>query len=166
MSLYQNSNDDLSLLISAASGYTVTSSQYTVLGIRPTTSADLPASGGKNTKIAIQMLAGAPLRGQISLFYDRLDLGALSNFQPYLLSANPNGVDVTVVLQTICNQYGITLTMADIADATTSNNAQGNPQVTLTALASSLGYIGTFVCTFAPLPNISTAFYSKILAGF
>jgi hypothetical protein len=53
MGLYQNSNDDLSALISSQLGQTVTSSQYSVLGIRATTSADEPASNGANTKVAI-----------------------------------------------------------------------------------------------------------------
>ena len=166
MGIWQNSNDDLSALISSASGVTVTSSQYTILSMKPTTSADLPASGGKNTKVRISMNSGAPLRGQMTLYYDRLDLGALANFQPYLLAANPNGMDVSTVLQTFFNQYGFLLTMNDIADAVTSNDANGNPQVTLTALPTSLGYTGTFVCKFAPLPNISNAFFSNVLGGF
>jgi hypothetical protein len=165
VSLYQNSNDDLSALISAAAGLTVTSSQYTVLGLRPTTSADLPTSGGKNTKVAIQMNVGAPMSGQMSLYYDRLDLGALANFQPYLITGAP-GTDVSVLLAVFRNQYGFTLTMADIADATAFTADDGNTHCVLTALATSLGYLNSFECVFAPLPNISTAFFSNVLTGF
>jgi hypothetical protein len=72
MGLYQNSNDDLSALISSQLGQTVTSSQYSVLGIRATTSADEPASNGANTKVAIQMGSTANLQGEAAVFFNRL----------------------------------------------------------------------------------------------
>lgn len=166
MSLYQNSSDDLAALISAASGVTVTSAQFTVQAMKPTTSAEQAGvAAGKNTKISVLMAAGAPLRGQMTLYYDRLDLGALANFSPYLLSAPPSN-DVSLVLVTFRNQYGFTLTMNDIADAQTFTASDGTTHVVLTTLATSLGYTGTFECVFAPLPNILNAFYSNVLGGF
>lgn len=166
MGLYQNSNDDLSAMISTAIGQTVTSSQYTVLALRPTTSADEPASGGCNTKIAIQMGSTANLQGIVSLFYNRLDLGSLSTLTPYPLSVAV-GADISTVLTILFNMYGILFTMADLADAQTVESEDGSSvQLTLTALSTSLGWTGTFVVNFAPLPNISTAFYSSILPGF
>ena len=165
MSLYQNSSDDLAALISAA-GVTVTSSQFTVVALKPTTTAEQAGvANGKNTKVHVSMNAGAPLRGEMTLYYDRLDLGAWANFSPVLLVAAPNN-DVSTVLNTIRDQYGFTLTMNDIADVSTTVGGDGNTHVTLTALASSLGYIGSFDCVFAPLPNISNLFYSSTLSGF
>lgn len=166
MSLYQNSSDDLALMISAASGVTVTSSQFTIAALKPTTTAEQAGvAGGKNTKVSVLMNTGAPLRGQLTLYYDRLDLGAWANFSPVLISAPPSN-DVSVVLNTIRDQYGFTLTMNDIADAQTFTASDGNTHVVLTALSTSLGYTGSFECILAPLPNISTLFYSKILSGF
>ena len=166
MGLYQNSNDDLSALISSQLGQTVTSSQYSVLGIRATTSADEPASNGANTKVAIQMGSTANLQGEAAVFFNRLNLSQLSQYSPYALSAQV-GADISTLLTTIFNMYGILFTMADLEDATSVQAEDGvHVQVTLTAQANSLGYTGTFTVTFAPLPNISTAFYSSILPGF
>lgn len=166
MSLYQNSSDDLAALISALSGVTVTSAQFTIAAIKATTTAEKAGvANGKNTKVRVVMNSGAPLRGQMTLYYDRLDLGALANFQPYLITAAPNN-DVSLVLTTFRDQYGFTLTMSDIADSTTFIAGDGSTHVVLTALASSLGYTGTFECAFAPLPNFSNAFYSNVLSGF
>lgn len=164
MSLYQNSNDDLSSMISAAAGVTVNTGDYTVLAIRATTTAE-QTQYGKNTKIAIQMNASSTLRGQMNLYYDRLDLGALANFTPYKLPVS-EGVDVSTILTTIRDMYGILFTMNDLVDTQTVDNGSGTAQVTLTALSSSLGYTGSVTISFTTLPNISTAFYSNQLAGF
>lgn len=166
MSLYQNSNDDFSSLISTATGTTVASSDYTVLGIRTTTSAE-QTQYSKNTKVAIQMNASGTLRGQMSLYYDRLDLGALANFTPYKLPANA-GTDLSALLTTIRDMYGILFTMSDLADAQTVDDGSGtgSTQITLTALSSSLGYTGSVTIGFTAQPNISTAFYSNQLSGF
>lgn len=166
MSLYQNSSDDLALMITAASGVTVTSSQFTIQAVKPTTTAEQAGvANGKNTKVSVLMNSGAPLRGSMTLYYDRLDLGAWANFSPVLIVAPPN-VDVSTVLNLIRDQYGFTLTMNDIADTSTFVSGDGSAHVTLTALSTSLGYTGTFECAFAPLPNFSTAFYSNVLTGF
>jgi hypothetical protein len=167
MALYLNSSDDLAAMISAASGVTVTSSMFTIAAMKPTTTAEQAGvANGKNTKVHVVMNSGATLRGEMTLYYDRLNLSQLSNFNPYLLSANPNGIDITALLATFFNQYGFTLTMNDLADAVSSQDANGNTQITLTALSTSLGFTGTFNCKFAPLPPISGIFYSNILAGF
>lgn len=169
MSLYQNSGDDLSSLISAAAGGTVATADYTILAIRATTSAEKSgAANGKNTKIAIQMNASSTYRGQISLYYDRLDLGALSNFTPFKLSMQP-GVDITQTLTTIRDMYGILFTMNDLQSGVQTvddGSGTGASQITLTALSTSPGYTGTVVIHFAPLPDISTAFFSNQLPGF
>jgi uncharacterized protein (UPF0264 family) len=166
VSLYQNSNDDLSAMISAAAGVTVATADYTILGIRATTTAE-QTQYGKNTKIAIQMNASSTLRGQMSLYYDRLNLASLANFTPYLLSSDVN-VDISQLLTTIRDMYGILFTMADLADAQTQDDGTGTGGTTLvlTALAGSYGYTGTVTIHFAPLPNIGTAFYSPQLSGF
>lgn len=166
MSLYQNSNDDLSAMISAAAGVTVTSSQYTIQAVAPTTASEQSGvAGGKNTKVSVLMNSGAPLSGSMTLYYDRLDLGALSNFQPYRLPGSPD-VDVSTLLTQFCNMFGFTLTMNDIADATSYTASDGTIQVVLTALSTSLGFTGTFTAVFSGLPNISTAFMGTTMPGF
>lgn len=164
MSLYQNSNDDLSSLISAAAGVSVTSSDYTVLGLRTTTTAE-QTQYGKNTKVAIQMNPSSSLRGQMNLYFDRLDLGALANFTPYKLPADI-GVDVSQLLTIIRNMYGILFTMNDLQDVQSVDDGTGKAQVTLTALSTSYGYTGTVTIGFASMTPISSAFYSNQLAGF
>jgi hypothetical protein len=164
VSLYQNSNDDLSAMLSVAAGTTVATADYTILGIRTTTTAE-QTQYGKNTKVAIQMNASSTLRGQMSLYYDRLDLGALANFTPYKLPAD-QGVDVSTLLTTIRDMYGILFTMNDLADAQSVDDGSGGTKITLTALSTSPGYTGTVTIYFAALPNIGTAFYSNQLSGF
>lgn len=166
MSLYQTSNDDLSAMISAVVGTTVNSADYTVLGIRATTSADLPASGGKNTKIAIKMNSSSQYQGQINLYYDRLDLGALANFQPYPVSV-PSGSKVSTILPQLLNQFGINWTMSDLADANVNfSSDQSSSTVVLTALSGSLGWTGSVTVTMGGLPNVTQAFFNTSLAGF
>ena len=153
-------------MIAAAAGVAVATADYTVLGLRATTTAE-QTQYGKNTKVAIQMNASSTLRGQMNLYYDRLDLGALANFTPWKLPADQN-VDVSVLLTTIRDMYGILFTMNDLADSQTVDDGSGtgSTKITLTALSSSLGYTGTVTIGFAPLPNISTAFFSNQLSGF
>lgn len=167
MSLYQNSNDDLSAMISAAAGGTVATADYTILGVRPTTTAE-QTQYGKNTKVAISMNPSSTYRGQMSLYYDRLDLAALSEFSPYKLVATA-GQTVAQVLPLIRDMYGITLTMSDLqsgAQVVDDGTGTGGTQITLTALSTSPGYTGSVTIQFAPPPNISTAFFSNLLPGF
>lgn len=166
MSLYQNPNDDLSAMISAALGVTVTSAQYSVLGIRPTTSADLPVSGGKNTKIAIQMLTGAAYRGQVNLYYDRLDLSQLANFSPVLLPAAV-GAAASTLLTTLVNMYGFTFTAADLVNNVVGVAPDGvHLQLLLQATPGSLGFINSCEVLFTGVLPLSVAFYSTTLLGF
>jgi hypothetical protein len=167
MSLYQGSNDDLSLLISAAVGGTVASADYTVLALRPTTSADLPASGGKNTKIAIQMNPSSQYQGQINLFYDRLDLSQLTQFSP-IVSLASAGTPIASMLNQLRDTFGINFTAAELANTSTVDDGTGTGacNLTITALSTSLGWINSVTVKFAPLPNISTAFLGNVLTGF
>jgi len=164
VSLYQNSNDDLSAMLTVAAGTTINTADYTVIGLRAATTAE-QTQYGKNTKAAIQMNGSAALRGQMNVYYDRLDLGALTNFTPYKLPADI-GVDISQLLTTIRDMYGLLFTMADLADAQTVDDGSGAAQLTLTALSGSPGYTGSVVIHFAPLPNIGTAFFSPQLTGF
>lgn len=169
MSLYQASQDDLSLMLSVAAGTSITSANYTVLGVRATTSADLPASGGKNSKARVSMASTATQRGTVDVYYDRLDLSALSNFNP-IKSNVPAGLDLfsTTVMNAIRDMYGIIYTAADFADVSTVDDGTGSgaSTITLTALAGSIGWINSVTIHFAPLPDISTAFMSAIMPGF
>lgn len=167
MSLYQASQDDLSLMLSVASGQTITSAMYTVLGVRATTSADLPASGGKNTKARVSMVSSSTLRGILDVYYDRLDLSQLANYSP-ILNVAAAGTALSALLTQIRDTYGINFTMADLAAANTVDDGSGTGATTLllTALSGSIGWINSVTIKFGPLPNISTAFYSNILPGF
>lgn len=167
MSLYQASQDDLSLMLSALAGTTITSSQYSVTAVRATTSADSAVSGGKNSKARVVMGSTSTFRGQVDVYYDRLDISKLTNFSPILVSAQV-GVDISALLNAIRDMYGIVFTMADLADATTQDDGTGTGACTLLlqALAGSVGWFGSVTIKFAPLPNISTAFLSTTLTGF
>lgn len=167
MSLYQASQDDLSLMLSVAAGQSITSAMYTVLGVRATTSADAAVSGGKNTKARVQMISTATLTGILDVYYDRLDLSALTNFSP-ILSATSPGTALSTLLNQIRDTYGIVFTMADLAAANTTDDGSGTGacNLVLTALAASVGWINSVTIKFGPLPNISTAFLSTTLPGF
>lgn len=168
MSLYQASQDDLSLMLSAAVGATVNSADYTVLGVRPTTTAEQSGvAGGKNTKARVSMNSSSTYRGYVDVYYDRLDLGALANFSPIVGTA-PAGADISTLLTQIRDTYGINFTMADLADASTQDDGSGTGATTLLlqALSTSIGWINSVTIKFGPLPDISTAFISPVMPGF
>jgi hypothetical protein len=138
---------------------------WSVFAMRPTKGSD---SISQNTKI--RMLMGASnttYAGYKDIFYDRLDLGALANFNPYQVSVTP-GVSVLTVLDKIRDQYGIQLTANDINDVqTVDRDGDGKyTTVTLTSKPTSLGWIGSVTLTFLGLPDISQAFISQSLGGF
>ena len=101
------------------------------------------------------------------MYYDRLDLNALTNFSP-IASSVPAGADISTVLPQIRDMYGINFTMADLADATTQDDGSGTGATTLLlqALSTSIGWINSVTIKFAPLPDISTAFASPVMPGF
>jgi hypothetical protein len=156
-------------MLSVATGITITSSMYTVLGIRATTNADLPGSGGMNSKARVNMVSTATQQGYVDVFYNRLDLGQLANYSP-IKSNVAAGLDLfsTTVINAIRDMYGIQFTSADLQDATTVDDGTGTgaSMITLTALPGSLGWLNSVTIHFAPLPNISTAFVSPIMPGF
>lgn len=168
MSLYQAAQDDLSLMLSVAAGVTITSSQYTVLGVRPTTAGEQAGvAGGKNTKARVQMGATGVQQGIVDVYYDRLDLGALTNFSP-ILTTTVAGTALSALLTQIRDMYGINFTMADLAAANTVDDGSNTGACTLllTALSGSIGWINSVTIKFGPLPDISTAFMSNVLPGF
>lgn len=168
MSLYQASQDDLSLMLSVAAGVTITSADYTVIGVRPTTAAEQSGvAGGKNTKARVSMNSSSTYRGTVDVYYDRLDLNALQYFSPITAVAQP-GTNVSALLTQIRDTYGINFTMADLASTSTQDDGSGTGACTLvlTALPSSIGWINSGTIKFAPLPDISTAFMSNVLPGF
>jgi hypothetical protein len=168
MSLYQASQDDLSLMLSVAVGSTINSADYTVIGIRPTTTAEQSGvAGGKNTKARVSMASSASRRGTVDVYYDRLDLSALQYFSPIQAVAQA-GVSVSTLLNQIRDTYGIVFTMADLVDHSTVDDGTGSGATTLLleAQSSSIGWINSVTIKFAPLPDISTAFYSNTMPGF
>lgn len=168
MGLYQASQYDLSLMLSVATGQTITSSMYTVQGVRATTTAEQSGvAGGKNSKARVLMGASATYRGYVDVYYDRLDVSDLANFSP-IKSSIAIGLDLysTSVMNGIRDMYGINFTSVDFADVSTVDNGSGTAQVTLTALSQSPGWIGSVTISFASLPNISTTFSSTIMPGF
>jgi uncharacterized protein (UPF0264 family) len=168
MSLYQASQDDLSLMLSVAVGATVNSADYTVLGVRPTTTAEQSGvAGGKNSKARVSMKSSSTYRGYVDVYYDRLDLGALTNFSPIKTVASA-GTDISALLTQIRDMYGINFTMADLADTQTQDDGSGTGASTLLlqALSTSIGWINSVTIKFAPLPDISTAFNSPVMPGF
>jgi hypothetical protein len=168
MSLYQASQDDLSLMLSAATGQTITSSMYTVQGVRSTTTTEQAGvANGRNSKARVLMNGSASWRGYVDVYYDRLDLSALTNFSPIKI-ATSIGLDLfsVTVMNAIRDMYGIIYTTADFADASTVDDGSGNAIITLTALPQSVGWINSVTIGFAGLPNIATAFSSPVLPGF
>lgn len=125
MSLYQASLDDLSLMLSAAAGKTINTADYTVLGLRPTTSDEQSGvAGGKNTKARVSMNSSSTYRGYVDVYYDRLDLSALQYFSPIVSVAQPN-VSVSTLLTQLRDTFGINFTMDDLVDHSTADDGTG-----------------------------------------
>lgn len=168
MSLYQASQDDLSLMLSVASGKTINTADYTVIGLRATTTAEQSGvAGGKNTKARVSMNTSSTYRGYVDVYYDRLDLSALQYFSPITAVAQA-GVSVSTLLTQIRDTYGINFTMNDLVDHSTVDDGTGTGTVTLLleAKPGSIGWRNSVTIKFAPLPDISTAFISNIMPGF
>lgn len=162
MSLYQNSQDDLSAILSAAAGMTIASGDYTVAAVRATVAGDNTTF---NTKAAISALGSGNYTGNTTVFYNRLDLGALTNFSPYLQTAAP-GVSVYTLLTTLLNQYGIRFTTDDLVDHSTTDNGDGTVSLVLEAKSTSLGWINSVTVKFASSPGLSSLFISTTLPSF
>ena len=159
MSLYQKSQGDLAAILTAAAGVTIAPTDFTVVGVRATVAED---NSSFNTKLALQATTTGSYQGQTYVFYDRLDLGSLPNFNPYKLSVAA-GVNVYDMLSTLRNQYGIRFTTDDLVNHATVDNGDGTYSLLLEAKSTSIGWFGSGTVLFAGQPNLATAFMTTTL---
>lgn len=167
MSYYSLGKDDLAEMIKTASGASaVINTDFNVLGVLPTTTAEQSATG-KNTKVMVQMVNTARLSSKKKLYYDRLDLSKFASFNVYKL---PAGIGTTLYnnLPLLRDMFGMQFGTDDIEDATIVDDGTGSGAGTalIKAKAGSLAWTGQFQAVFQAPPNISTLFVAPYLVGF
>lgn len=165
MSIYQTSNDDLALLISAAVGTTVLSTHYTILGITPTPAGE----STYNTKIRIKFVSPSIYSGEKTLYFDRLNLADLSHLHPFtdgrLKSGAASGLSVYSLFTSLRDGLGINFTTTDLEE-TFATPDEVACQVVLKAKSTSLGWYGEYTVKMSSYPNFSVLFFSTDLVGY
>lgn len=165
MSIYQTSNDDLALLISAVVGTSVLSTHFTVLGIIPTPAGE----STYNTKIRIKFITPSNYIGEKTFYYDRLNLADLEHLHPFtngrLKARGGPGLSVYSLFPALRDGLGINFTTADLEE-TIATEDDVAAQVVLKAKASSPGWYGSYTAKMSPYQNFSVLFFSTDLTGY
>lgn len=165
MSIYQTSTDDLALLVSAAIGFSVPATHYSIIGIMPTPSGESPY----NTKIRIKFGPPSIYVGEKTLYYDRLNLADLDHLHPFtdgrLKARAGPGISVSGLFPALRDGLGINFTVADLEE-TIATEDEGGAQVILRAKPTSPGWYGEYTAKMSPYQNFSILFFSTTLSGY
>lgn len=148
--------------MASSAGVSLNPTDFQFTDPKPTEPGD---STTKNSKVMAIAAAEGTYRGSRVVFYDRLDLSAMENFEFIPVTLEP-GVSVYDLLGSIYAMTGIAFTVNDLVDHQSVSGEGNAVEVLLEAKATSLGFTGSFTLTGVGYPNISTAFSSNILPGF
>lgn len=164
MSIYQKSLDDIALHLSRITGLTITKNHFT---LHNTVATD---HNGYNTKTTILFKDGAPVSGNKTFYYNRLDLASLVNLNTLRASRRSkinlgDNTSVYDILSSIRDAVGIQFDADDLEETFTTFDGTGI-SITLKAKATSVGWLGQYIQTFSSAPSISTAFHGYALNGF
>lgn len=164
MGIFVSSQADLAAMVSVASGVTFAASDLIFGTPRAATSAEI-TQYGKNTAVPVAASPSATQAAGISLlFYDRLDLKPLENFD--LTSCLcVDGIPLSEWLPVVSGYLNIPFTISHFVEHS-SVNVNDKVNVLLEAKASSLGWLGSVTLKFGGYPNMSSAFTGDKLPGF
>lgn len=164
MSIFVTSATDLVALINTAGGVAFPVADITFAKPR-TPTADEVTKYGKNTAVDFKVADTSTIAtGFTTVFYDRLDLKGLENFDLTGCSVS-SGLGISGWLPIVVGYFNIPFTQSSLVD-TTSSTVNGKVVVSIQATTSSLGWFGTGTLKFEDTPDISTAFNSNQLTGF
>lgn len=164
MGIFVSSQADLIAMANVASGVTFTASDLVFGTPRAATTAEV-TQHGKNTAIAVRASDTSILAvGYTTIFYDRLDLKPLENFN-LTNCLCVDGLTKVAWFPVVVGYLGVPFTATHLVEHT-SVTVDGKVNVQLEATADSLGWIGTATLRFGGYEDISTAFFDNKLTGF
>jgi hypothetical protein len=144
MALFQDPLTAILGAIDSQNNISLVPDQYTFSN--PTPFAD--PSGKTNTQMTITTNSvQSPYTGSVTVSYTRLDLATLATLLPLPLKFNGLSTVMDVV-NAINKFFGTNFVAADIVDGPLTVGSDGSGNVTLTAQANSLGWIGTVTLPF------------------
>lgn len=163
MSLYPRPMDAILGAIASQDGVTLVESQYTFS--TPTPYVD--PNGQTNTQLTITAIEpDSPYQGSTPVYYKRLDLADLAKLLPQPIQGHgwATVADFWAVLNT---NFGLNFVTGDLNDTDPlSIAADGSGNVTLTAQANSLGWIGTTNISFVKGGyDLSSSVTTTVLPG-
>jgi hypothetical protein len=140
MSLYPRPLDAILAAIKDQNGITLVESQYTFGTPTPYTDA----SGKTNTSLSITVNGNtSPYQGNTTVYYKRLNLSDLSVLLPLPIQAQ-GLVTVADFRNLLVTNFGLNFVAGDLNDSDpVSLDVNGAGNITLTAQANSMGWIGT-----------------------
>lgn len=164
MSIFVTSATDLVALINTAGGVAFPLADITFGKPRTPTAAEV-TKYGKNTAVDFKVADTSTIAtGFTTVFYDRLDLKGLENFDLTGCSIS-SGIGIAGWLPILIGYLNIPFSQSNLVD-TTSSAVDGKVVVSVQAVPASLGWFGTGTLKFENTPDISTAFNSNQLTGF
>lgn len=164
MGIFVSSQADLIAMVKVASGVNFTASDLVFGTPRAATSAEI-TQYGKNTAIAVRASDTTILTtGSATVFYDRLDLKPLENFN-LTNCLCVEGLAKADWLPVVIGYLNVPFTAAHLVEHT-STIVNGKVNVQLEATPDSLGWMGSATLKFGGYPDIATAFSDNKLTGF
>lgn len=165
MSIYQNTKDDLALILTASSGLTITTAHFDVVAVAVNTQPEI----ARNTKAFLRFTPAAPIQGEGIAYYNRLSIGDLLKIR------NPNvaittragiGVSSYSMFALLRNEFGATFTADDIEETFSETAVNNNVQILIKSKTTSAGWIGEILLILPGPALLSNAFSSTVLPGF
>lgn len=144
MALYKQPLVAIFEALSSQNNLALVQSEYTI-GV-PTPYID--PEGVLNTELVITAGVTSPYEGAATVRYTRNDLAALDMLLPQPIRAH----DITSVADVIAvlnKQFGLNLQTEDLVAGAVNSLTNDNGDITLTAQANSLGWIGSVTLSFA-----------------
>lgn len=165
MSIYQNTKDDLALVLTTSTGLTITTAHFDVVAVTPNTVPEI----ARNTKAFLRFTATAPISGETSAYYDRLSIVDLLRIRnPKIPIATRVGIGASVysMFDLLRNEFGATFTASDLEETFSEPATNGNVQILIKSKGTSAGWVGETTITLQGPAVLSTAFSSTVLPGF
>lgn len=164
MTIFVSSTADLVAMVNAASGLSFVAADLIFGTPRATTGAEI-TQYGKNTAIQVNSApASTKTVGFTTLFYDRLPLQPLENFNLGNCVC-PDGASVATWIPVVLAYLRVPFTVAELVDHP-SFTVNGKVNVQIEAVAGHLGWTGSATLKFGGYPDIATAFNGNTLLAF
>lgn len=164
MTIFVTTTADLVAMVNTATGQSFVEADLVFGTPRAPTSAEL-TQFGKNTAVNVKAADGSTKSsGFTTIFYDRLDLKPLENFN-LTNCVCAEGLTLAQWLPIAVSYLNVQFNIAHLVEHA-STTVTGKVNVQLEATANSLGWFGTATLKFGGYQDITTAFNGNTLLGF